>query len=138
MSSTKIEKIHRTSRFRLDRDHVPCNDPLFAGLGIACNGITGANAIEFTRESENAGNEDTSGAGGSGGGAGVGGNGDGNKYELSCGEGNVAIGIYGRSGAWLDALGLVCASYQSDGTLYEVQWCVIPKGNSLELSGMNI
>lgn len=80
---------------------------------IGCNSITGANAIDFTRESETAGGDHTSGAGGSGGA----GNGDGSIFELSCGEGDVAVGIHGRSGAWLDALGLVCAPVQPDGTL---------------------
>ncbi len=74
--------------------------------GIGCNDFTGANEFDFARE------DDVSGAGGAGGA----GN-DGNAYEFSCGEGNVAVGIYGRSGAWLDALGLLCAPYQSDGTL---------------------
>lgn len=80
-------------------------------FGIGCNYLTGANEIDFTPDDDD--------SGGDGGGGGAGGA-DSTAFEFSCGDGNIAVGFYGRSGAWVDALGLMCAPYQADGTLGEV------------------
>jgi hypothetical protein len=41
----------------------------------------------------------------------------GGPYSISCGSGAVAVGITGRSGAYVDQLGLACATLQNDGSL---------------------
>ena len=41
----------------------------------------------------------------------------GNPYTLSCNPGYVAAGIYGRSGGYVDQLGLECAYMNMDGSL---------------------
>ena len=45
-----------------------------------------------------------------------GGNG-GNHYAVSCPQGSVAVGAYGRSGAYVDRLGLICRRVMPNGNL---------------------
>jgi hypothetical protein len=97
------------------------------GGGAACNAISGVDEIDFTRApgtgagdgtgGNAAGAGGTVGAGGTAGvGGGTGGSGDG-TYDITCGDGNVAVGIFGRSGSWMDRLGLICAPLDGDGNL---------------------
>jgi hypothetical protein len=102
------------------------------GGSAGCNEISGANGIDFERapgvggggmSSGAGGNGGIGGGGGGGGGTGGGGGdggtggGGGGSYDLNCGPDSAAVGIYGRSGAWIDKLGLLCAPFQPDGTL---------------------
>ena len=104
------------------------------GGGAGCNQISGANNFDFTRTPDEGSSSSSSGGGGGAGGGGsgsgsssgsggTGGSGGGGgvsitAYELSCGAGKfAAVGVYGRSGAWIDKLGLLCAPFQADGTL---------------------
>jgi hypothetical protein len=97
----------------------------------ACNVISGANEIVFTG-SPNGGNGGGGGAASSGsngdaggggfGGGGANGSGGGSNvsdgpYAISCPSDTVIVGLYGRSGLWLDRIGLLCAPINSDGTL---------------------
>jgi hypothetical protein len=50
-----------------------------------------------------------------------GGTGGGN-YTLSCLPGEIAIGIYGRSGGYIDQLGLICAYVYPDGSFGPEDW----------------
>lgn len=88
-------------------------------FGAACEAISGVNEIDFT-SLPGAGGAGGGGGGGDGGdegaGGGAGGGGEG-SYDISCGAGNVPVGIFGRSGAWLDNLGLLCARVLEDGSL---------------------
>ena len=44
--------------------------------------------------------------------------GTGGSYQQAwCGAGDVAIGLYGRSGSMIDAVGFICAKLLSNGTL---------------------
>jgi hypothetical protein len=45
------------------------------------------------------------------------GGGGGTWQSLSCGSGNVLVGLYGRSGSYVDQMGLICAQLHADGTL---------------------
>ncbi len=94
------------------------------GGSAGCNEISGANEIDFKRApgiggggmgSGGDGNGGIGAGGGSGGEGGMGGGGG--PYDLNCGSDGAVVGIYGRSGAWIDKLGLLCAPFQPDGTL---------------------
>jgi hypothetical protein len=73
--------------------------------GGGCNAISGASEIDFTRASD---------AGDGGGGSGDGGSA---PYDISCPSGNVIVGFQGRSGLWVDRIGLVCAPVNTGSTL---------------------
>ncbi|WP_437967929.1 hypothetical protein WMF04_00910 [Sorangium sp. So ce260] len=89
-----------------------------AGGDVGGGGTGGAGGTGGT-----AGAGGTDGAGGTGGAGGIGGAGGTGgtavdiSYEVSCGNGNVAVGVHGRSGGSIDRIGLICAPLASDGTL---------------------
>src|SRR5437879_3713456 len=45
------------------------------------------------------------------------GGGGGGPYSIACPRGNVAVGLYGRSGGYIDQGGLICAALYADGSL---------------------
>ncbi|KYF75901.1 hypothetical protein BE11_46565, partial [Sorangium cellulosum] len=51
------------------------------------------------------------------------------SYEISCGSGNVAVGVHGRSGGSIDSIGLICAPLAGDGTLGTAFQTVTAGGN---------
>lgn len=88
----------------------------------ACNAISGVDEIDFTPAPGTGGTGTGGTTGGTGtGGTGTGGTGTGGTgevpYDITCGSGNVAVGIHGRSGSWLNSIGLICAPLSTDGSL---------------------
>jgi hypothetical protein len=39
------------------------------------------------------------------------------SYNLDCGSGGVMVGVYGKTGQWIDAIGVTCQRVNPDGTL---------------------
>jgi hypothetical protein len=39
------------------------------------------------------------------------------SYNLDCASTGVMIGVYGKTGAWIDQIGIICHKVNSDGTL---------------------
>ncbi|WP_437275361.1 hypothetical protein WME90_29415 [Sorangium sp. So ce375] len=101
-----------------------------AGGGAGSGGMGGAGGADGTG---GAGTGGTGGAGTGGtGGAGTGGTGGTGvdiSYDISCGNGNVAVGVHGRSGGSVDQIGLICAPLASDGTLGTAFQTVTAGGN---------
>jgi hypothetical protein len=46
-----------------------------------------------------------------------GGSGGTSSYNLDCGSSGVMVGIYGKTGLWIDQLGIICRAVKADGTL---------------------
>jgi hypothetical protein len=46
-----------------------------------------------------------------------GGSGGTSSYNLDCGASGVMVGIYGKTGAWIDQIGITCQTINSDGSL---------------------
>lgn len=46
-----------------------------------------------------------------------GGTGGTSSYNLDCGSSGVMTGVFGKTGAWIDQLGITCQTVKSDGTL---------------------
>lgn len=46
-----------------------------------------------------------------------GGAGGSSSYNLDCGSSGVMTGVYGKTGTWIDQLGITCRTVKSDGTL---------------------
>jgi hypothetical protein len=46
-----------------------------------------------------------------------GGSGGTRSYNLDCGSSGVLVGVYGKTGSWIDQIGLTCRSVAANGTL---------------------